>query len=88
VPTTKSALKRMITSELKRQKNVAARSKIRTVVKKTLIAAQEKKTAEVKTLLSEAFSVIDKAAKRNILHKNSAARKKARLSVAVSKMVG
>ena len=38
------------------------------------------KTDEIDSLLKKAYSSIDRAAKRNILHKNNAARKKSRLA--------
>lgn len=61
-------------------------------MKKCLIAAQgysAEQTPEVKTqvdqALAAAYSKIDKAVKRGVLHKNNGARKKARLAKAVKK---
>ncbi len=39
---------------------------------------------EAKTLMSTAFKALDKAARRNILHKNTASRMKSRLSKLVA----
>ena len=44
-----------------------------------------KNTAEAKTLLTKIFSQLDKAAKKRILHPNTADRRKSRLSVKLSK---
>lgn len=51
-------------------------------VKKATIAAEPKE--QLDTLVQKAYSAIDKAQKRNILHKNAAARKKSRITKAVA----
>lgn len=43
------------------------------------------KMDEAKKTLSQVFSALDKAAKKNIIHKNKAARKKSRLSKLLAK---
>jgi small subunit ribosomal protein S20 len=59
-------------------RNQATKSRIKTFVKKTntAIAASD---AGLSELLSQTVSVLDKAAKRGIIHKNAAARRKSRL---------
>jgi small subunit ribosomal protein S20 len=59
-------------------RNQATKSRIKTFVKKTntAIAASDAGLADV---LSQTISVLDKAAKRGIIHKNAAARRKSRL---------
>jgi len=64
--------------------NVSIRRNIRQLAKKLEIAVSQKKTDEAKKLLQECFSAWDKAAKVNVIHKNSASRKKARLSSKVA----
>ena len=83
----KSAKKRILVAERNRQRNVAAKSAIKTAIKKALTAAQEKDTEAVNTALSYAYKLCDKAAGKGILHKNTAARKKSRLTVAVNKLL-
>ena len=83
----KSAKKRILVAERNRQRNVAAKSAIKTAIKKTLAAAQEKDTEKVNAALSNAYKLCDKAAGKGILHKNTAARKKSRLTVAVNKLL-
>ena len=83
----KSAKKRILVAERNRQRNVAAKSAIKTAIKKTLLAAQEKNAEAVTAALSHAYKLCDKAAGKGILHKNTAARKKSRLTVAVNKLL-
>ncbi len=77
MPHYKSAFKRLRQQEKRRLVNKAHKSRMKTEIKKVL-ASTEKEEA-VKNL-NIAFSLIDKMAKKNILHKNNASRKKARLS--------
>lgn len=73
MPITKSALK-----ALRQQKRKTAANKpLRTRVKTTADTYKESPTLEK---LSSAFSALDRAAKKNILHKNKAARLKSKLS--------
>jgi len=72
-----SAVKRARQNETRRLRNKAIHSKINTLVKKVL-STSEKEQAEV--ILIEAVSSIDKAASKGKLHKNTAGRKKARIT--------
>ena len=80
----KSAKKRILVTETKTARNKAIRSEVKTSIKKVeaAVAANDKAAAEA-ALLS-ATSVIDKAAKKGIYHKNNAARKVSRLTKAVN----
>ena len=71
----KSAKKRIRTSERDRQQNQAVRSKVRTYIKNVLAAVDAKDEAKVKELAPAALSEIDKAASNRVLHPNNAARK-------------
>lgn len=89
----KSAIKRIRTNERKRVENAPYRSLVKTFIKKYFKALEEYETnpnqenhATVKTFLNLAYSKIDKAKKKNILHQNNAARKKSRLSKALTKI--
>jgi len=75
----KSAKKRVVTNELRRQRNVAVKSRLKTHLKNTLTALESKDVAQVKSLLPEALSEIDRAASKGVIHRNSAARKKSML---------
>ena len=76
----KTALKRARQSELKRLRNKAAKTRIKTVVKEVRNAATDKSTEPSSSNLSTAQSAIDKAVKKGVVHKRTAARKISRLS--------
>jgi small subunit ribosomal protein S20 len=80
VPNSKSAKADVKKSRKRRLRNQSVRSAIKTFVKKTreTIAGGELETAQ--TLLSATASLVDKAAKRKIIHPNTAARRKSRLA--------
>ena len=80
----KSALKRAKQNETRRLRNKKTKSVIKNAVKKVLIAkdAGDDNTA---TLLVEAQSIIAKASKKGVLHKNTASRKISKLTKAVNK---
>ncbi|HNV23020.1 MAG TPA: 30S ribosomal protein S20 [Candidatus Hydrogenedentes bacterium] len=82
----KSAKKRIRTSERDRQQNQAVRSKVRTYIKNVLAAVDAKDEAKVKELAPAALSEIDKAASNRVLHPNNAARKKSRLQRHIAAM--
>lgn len=75
----KSQKKRNLTNEKARQRNVAVRSKMKTVMKKALTAIEAKDAEAIKAAVPEALSVIDRAASKGVIHANSAARKKAQI---------
>ncbi|MGB9856667.1 MAG: 30S ribosomal protein S20 [Dictyoglomaceae bacterium] len=76
---TKSAIKRIKISERNRIRNRIRLGRIKFYTKKFLCLLEENKIDEAKKLLPEVISVIDKAAQKGTLHKNTAARKKSRL---------
>jgi len=79
LPNIKSAKKRVITSEIRRQRNSQDKSALRKTVKKARIAIAE--NAENKDELVKAANIsLDKAASKGLIHKNAAARKKSRLA--------
>lgn len=78
-----SAVKRMRQNETRRVRNKAIKSKVTTLVNKVLDST-EKEQADV--ILKQAVSEIDKAASKGKLHKNTAARRKARLTKHVNKL--
>ena len=82
----KSAKKRVLTAEANRQRNVAFKTSIKTAIKKVLEAAKEGNKEVLATAMSKAYQLCDKAVSKGILHKNTAARKKSRLTLAVNKL--
>jgi small subunit ribosomal protein S20 len=75
----KSALKRIRSSEKRRQRNRVVRGSTRSAVRRarTTIAGKDMAVAEV--AVHDAVSALDKAAAKGVIHKNSAARRKSRL---------
>lgn len=83
----KSAKKRILVAEKNRQRNVAFKSSIKTAVRKVLEFANAGQQEEMKAALSKAYQLCDKAVTKGVLHKNTAARKKSRLTKAINKIV-
>jgi small subunit ribosomal protein S20 len=77
VPNVKSAIKRARTSQVKRARNRRDRSRLRSAVKEVR-QATEVKAAEAS--LQQAASLLDRAARKGLIHPNKAARDKSRLS--------
>ena len=80
----KSAQKRILVTERNHERNVAMKSSIKTAVKKVLTALKDGQVDEAKSSLKEAYSLYDKAVGKGVLHKNTAARKKSRLTKKVN----
>jgi small subunit ribosomal protein S20 len=83
----KSAIKRIQVSERNRLRNKSYKSAVRTLMKKYFHAVNEyanDPTPENLQIanrnMAQAYSKIDKAVKRNVLHKNNGSRKKSRLA--------
>ncbi|MBN0919151.1 30S ribosomal protein S20 [[Mycoplasma] gypis] len=80
----KSKMKAIISNEKARVRNAAIKSRVRTAIKKTKIAATNG-DAQVAELLKNAHHEIDKAVSKGVLHKNNGSRKAARLDAFVAK---
>ena len=76
----KSAIKRARQNEIRRLRNKAARTRIKKLTKSLHMAADKASAGDSAAILNQAKSVIDKAAKKGVIHKNTAARKISRLS--------
>jgi small subunit ribosomal protein S20 len=83
---TKSAERRMRSSERRRLRNRAVKSKLSRLQKAYLAAVEAGKKDEAGKALKEAHSAFDKAAKRGVVHRATANRKKSRLAVRLNKM--
>ena len=80
MPNIKSAKKRVLVNDKKTEQNKNIRSQVKTIIKKVDLLVKENKLEEAKATLNEAFKIIDAAASKNIIHKNNAANKKAKLA--------
>ena len=75
-----SALKRARQTEKRAAQNRANKSSFRTALQKFRKALKSDDSAQAKGTFSETVSLIDKAVRQGVIHKNTAARYKARLS--------
>ena len=82
MPIIKSAKKRVRVSEKATIRNAKTRRTLREAVKSFHKAIAGGKSAEIAETHKSAVSAIDTAAKKNVIHKNKAARKKSQLSAA------
>ena len=83
----KSAKKRILISKRNNLQNRFYKSSVRTLTKKFLKDLEVYKSSQnntdkekVQIVLNSIYSLIDKGLKKNVYHKNTAARKKAKLS--------
>lgn len=74
-----SAEKRHLQSEKRRIRNKRVKSSVRTAAKKVVVAAHAKDKAAAEAQLKEMIKQIDTAARKGIIKKNTAARKKSRM---------
>jgi len=83
VATHKSAIKRIKISRMENLRNRTWRTRVRTAIKNVRRA---KTPDEARTALAAAIPIIDRTAGKRVIHKNAAARFKARLSAHVQKL--
>ncbi len=76
----KSQIKRNRQNELRRQRNKAARSSLRTKIKRYLEATDSGDANAAEEAYRTVTSALDKAAAKGVIHKNKAANKKSRLA--------
>lgn len=82
----KSAKKRILVNRTKADRNKAIKSGVKTAIKKVYAAIDANDREAAKAALLEATSVIDKATKKGVFHKNTSSRKVSRLNKAVNQM--
>ena len=83
----KSAIKKARQDEVRRLRNRMYKTRFKNVAKKVETALEEKNKDAAKLALQEAISVIDKVVTKGVIHKNTAARKKSRLSIKVNALL-
>jgi len=76
----KSALKRAVQNEIRRTRNKSTKTRIKKVTKEVRLSLKEDSGEMTLKKLNTAQSLIDKAAKKGVIHKKTAARKISRLS--------
>jgi small subunit ribosomal protein S20 len=86
MPNIKSASKRVLISKQQNLKNRAARSVLRTNLKKfdAAVSGGDREAAE--TAYKTAVKTVDRAASRGLIHKNNAAHKKSALTTKLNSL--
>ena len=84
MPNHKSAEKRVRQNEKRRDINRGNRGRLRTGIKKLRAALESGEGGSAQELLPQTVSLIDKAVQKGVLHRNAAARHKARLTARVN----
>ncbi len=85
MPNIKSSIKRVKVTRAKTLRNRMIKSSLRTAIRKCREAINSN-DPNAKKVLEETMKVIDRAAAKNVIHKNTAARKKSRLAKALNKL--
>jgi len=88
MPNTASAKKRMRQDAVRRNRNRSTKSGLRTQLRKVRAAITAKKVDECEKEFRILVKKLDKAAGQNVIHANSAARTKSRLSHAIKALKG
>lgn len=88
MPNIKSAEKRVGVIHKKTLRNVRLKSALRTTIRRFDEAVTGGKEEDARAKLQSALVAIDKAVTKGILHKNTAARKKSRLTLRFNKQTG
>jgi len=81
----KSAKKAVRQSLKRRARNLIYKRKIKNLLKKIKNLLSQKKIEEAKSLLPQIYKFLDKAAKVGIIKKNTAGRKKSRITKLIKK---
>lgn len=84
----KSALKRWRQNETHRERNKPARTEARTASRKAHAAIASGPADEAQAAIREAAGILDRAAKRRVIHKNAASRHKSRMMLHLNKVGG
>ncbi len=80
MPRRRTSLKRKRADKKRHLRNLKIKRELKKTLKKFQALLNAKNINEAKTLLGKVFSQLDKAAKKRIIHPNTANRKKSRLS--------
>ena len=85
MPITKSAKKALKQSLIKRERNLERKKKVKSSFKKIKKLVESKSFDEASKSLPEFFKSVDKAARTGVIKKNTAARRKSRVSLMISR---
>ncbi|MCE2801053.1 MAG: 30S ribosomal protein S20 [Planctomycetaceae bacterium] len=85
MPNIQSAKKRLRQSLVRRGRNRAAKSSIKTAIKRLQASVQAKEFDAARTQLTSIYKLLDQSASKGVIHVNKASRTKSRLSQFVKK---
>jgi len=85
MPITRTAKKSIKQSTTRKKRNVKKKNKIKSLTKEIVSFASQNKTKEAEELLPQIYKAIDKAVKVGIIKKNTAARKKSRVTALINR---
>ncbi len=85
-PIIKSAKKALRQSKKRKALNIKKKDRMKKIIKELRVFVDEKKIEEAKNFLPKVYKAIDKAAKSGVIKKNTAARKKSRLTRIVNQI--
>lgn len=86
MPNIKSAKKRVLIAAENRQSNMSKTSALKTSLKKVTTAITTKDANTAKANLLDAIKILDSSARKGVIHKNQAARRKSRLAKKINAM--
>lgn len=86
MPNIKSSIRSVKTDAERRAKNAPIKAALRNASRKVVAMTETGAQEDAKATLATASGLIDKAARKGIIHKNAAARKKSRLAKKVNAM--
>lgn len=85
MPITKSAKKALRQNIRRKKRNVQKKKNFKDLIKRAKFLVSQKKAEEAKKILPQIYKALDKAAKTGVIKKNTAARKKSRITVFINK---
>ncbi|MCD5397192.1 MAG: 30S ribosomal protein S20 [Candidatus Pacebacteria bacterium] len=86
MPITKSAKKALRQNKTRRVRNLQKKKKIKLLFKKVVDLSKQKKEKQAQEILPQYYKALDKAVKTGLIKKNTASRKKSRLTKAINKI--
>ena len=88
MPNTASASKRLRQTKVRSERNKAVKSSMKTQIKKVIAAATAGEIETAETEFKIAAKKLDQASAKNVIHQNTAGRKKSRLQAMIKKAKG
>ncbi len=85
MPQRMSGKKELRKNEKRHKKNIAAKQKIKTTVKKLKKSLEDKDFPATEQIIKEVYKTLDKVAHQGLIHRNKAARKKSRIAKLINR---